>query len=154
MPVKIQSCKNYCHSSTGYAASGSYLLVFGLPEKITVEVGALGRIQFLPGLYAYAGSARANLPGRIKRHCRKEKKNHWHIDYLTTRPEIQWIELIVVADLKWSEHDFIRSAQNATHPIARFGSGDCRSGCESHLVFWKKIENYVNYRDALSIEKS
>ena len=66
----------------GTKTTGSYILILELKTVDTIAVGHLGAITFAPGIYAYVGSAMAGLEQRISRHLRKEKKLHWHIDYL------------------------------------------------------------------------
>jgi Uri superfamily endonuclease len=59
----------------------SYALLIHLPHPQEIEMGARGKISFEEGWYVYVGSGSES---RIKRHFRdpKDKKNHWHIDYL------------------------------------------------------------------------
>lgn len=45
-------------------------------------MGALGDYPFPAGWYVYTGSARNGVHQRIRRHLRREKRKHWHIDYL------------------------------------------------------------------------
>jgi len=59
---------------------GVYILLVFLPGQQSVRVGSLGVIDFLPGWYAYMGSA-CGLRARVCRHLRQDKKLHWHIDY-------------------------------------------------------------------------
>jgi len=61
---------------------GVYVLVVSVGKDISVNVGALGCVNFEKGLYAYVGSAQNNLEKRIERHLRKAKRKFWHIDYL------------------------------------------------------------------------
>ena len=61
---------------------GSYLLLIELKDKETIQIGKLGKIDFMKGFYVYIGSAINGLEQRINRHLRKEKKLHWHIDFL------------------------------------------------------------------------
>ena len=60
---------------------GVYVLIIHLSQERDIVVGKLGELSFKKGYYAYVGSALGGLEGRIKRHFRKEKKAHWHIDY-------------------------------------------------------------------------
>jgi sugar fermentation stimulation protein A len=111
---------------------GSYLLVVRLDSTKRLNVGRLGKLTFRKGYYLYVGSAMMRLTGRMKRHERKEKKPHWHIDYLTAAAD----RVFAMA---------IRSSQRLECGIARavsaiaqkgpagFGSSDCL--CETHL-FW------------------
>ena len=62
--------------------SGSYVLLLYLADDRTIPVGRQGVLNFSAGCYAYVGSAMNGLYQRINRHLRKEKKRHWHIDYL------------------------------------------------------------------------
>ena len=62
--------------------SGSYILLLDLDNNLEIPVGKLGNISFQKGHYVYVGSALNGLDARIKRHLRKHKKIHWHIDYL------------------------------------------------------------------------
>ena len=67
---------------------GSYLLVAKLEKDRTIHVGKLGDIKFNRGLHVYVGSALNGLEQRIERYFRKNKKMHWHIDYLLKYAEI------------------------------------------------------------------
>jgi Uri superfamily endonuclease len=62
---------------------GSYLLILEIDNGMVLDIGSLGRFTFQKGYYLYVGSAMKNLGVRIRRHLRKTKKQHWHIDYLT-----------------------------------------------------------------------
>ncbi len=90
--------------------------------------------NFSKGYYIYPGSAKKNLELRIKRHRRKSKNQHWHIDYL-------------LADNNVIITHFIRSILNecklnqkvkGTIPVLGFGSSDCINNCGSHLKFIKE----------------
>jgi Uri superfamily endonuclease len=61
---------------------GIYALIICLNDNVNVNVGALGKVSFRKGLYAYVGSAQTNLEQRVKRHLGKEKRLFWHVDYL------------------------------------------------------------------------
>ncbi|ASJ16777.1 endonuclease [Thermococcus chitonophagus] len=65
---------------------GSYILLLYLPQdseiKTRAKIFALKR-----GYYAYVGSAMNSLEKRVERHFKKEKRLHWHIDYLTLKTE-------------------------------------------------------------------
>lgn len=69
---------------------GTYSLLLSLAEPATVEVGALGPLDFDVGWYVYTGSAFG--PGglaRVDRHRRVARQGtanpHWHVDYLLPR---------------------------------------------------------------------
>jgi Uri superfamily endonuclease len=81
------------------------------------------------GDYVYTGSARRNLEARIARHCRRDKKLHWHIDYLLAAAETRIIDIQRLAQPEC----FINQQQAGRTLIPGFGASDCRGGCGSHL---------------------
>lgn len=110
---------------------GIYLLEIDVGKHITVKVGALGKIDFPKGTYAYVGSAQNGLESRIRRHLRKEKKKHWHVDYLLGNPDVK-IKRIWIANMgKNGECDTARLLAKHFQGIPNFGSSDC--SCSSHL---------------------
>ena len=72
--------------NTNCRQQGSYLLVLHAEKDFKISVGKLGEILFEQGYYVYVGSGQNNLDKRVKRHLRKSKKKHWHIDYITPKP--------------------------------------------------------------------
>jgi sugar fermentation stimulation protein A len=93
-----------------------------LPQDATIQIGNLGTITFEKGTYLYVGSAPSE--NRLKRHLRKEKKIHWHIDYFLQKASVK---KIYISDEK--ECDL---AHHVTLPcIPGFGCSDCH--CPSHL---------------------
>ena len=109
----------------------TYRLHIRLAERVTVQVGKLGRFIFPAGRYVYTGSARRGLEARIARHYKKDKPLRWHIDYLTTRPQA---EIFQVDRLDMPECAANRTV--AGDIIAPgFGASDCRAGCGSHLRY-------------------
>lgn len=61
---------------------GIYVLFIFVKRDTLIKVGALGKIKFRRGTYAYVGSAQNGLKKRVTRHLRKKKRKFWHIDYL------------------------------------------------------------------------
>ncbi|MFO8102484.1 MAG: GIY-YIG nuclease family protein [Dehalococcoidia bacterium] len=113
---------------------GSYLLLLYLDAGTRIAIGKLGRADFPAGYYLYAGSALGGLSPRINRHFRKEKKLHWHIDYLLFHAQI--LEVWGVYSNERVECHLARAALDLTGaavPAAGFGSSDCR--CRTHLVY-------------------
>jgi len=98
------------------------------------KIGRLGNIQLRPGFYIYVGSAQGpgGIKARVTRHRRRNKKLHWHIDYL--RRHTALIETWALAGTANHEHNWA-AALAAHYPIAmpRFGASDCR--CGSHLFY-------------------
>lgn len=109
--------------------NGIYILEIEVKEPRQIKVGALGRISFEKGRYAYVGSAQNSINSRVKRHFSSDKKKHWHIDYLLSESKIR---KVFVAGLG-KEHECITAQKLAekNEPIAGFGCSDCN--CVSHL---------------------
>ena len=71
----------------------SYQLLIKVTKDIDLKVGKLGRFIFPVGSYVYTGSAKTNIDKRIERHLSKEKKLHWHIDYLLNNDAVKIIDI-------------------------------------------------------------
>ena len=107
---------------------GSYILVIQVQQDITLRVGKIGILHFKRGYYAYIGSALSGLSTRLKRHLRREKKIHWHIDYLLAKAKIK--------EIWYSEEKAectVAHSLSAFTPIPHFGCSDC--ACTSHLFY-------------------
>ena len=114
--------------------NGSYILLITLDRSTDITVGKLGKFIFPEGYYLYIGSALNGLHGRIKRHLRKEKRQHWHIDYLLSHAGIEDIWYIFSEDRVECLLAKTALAMPLTHvPVPGFGSSDCR--CNSHLIY-------------------
>jgi sugar fermentation stimulation protein A len=110
----------------------TYVLTIKITEDIEITVGKLGRIHLTKGLYCYIGSARRVLDKRIKRHITRQKKLHWHIDYILNSSESQ-IKDIWVNDYDPECYTAKRLLQSLTVCIVRkgLGSSDCK--CSAHF---------------------
>ncbi|MGM0604738.1 MAG: GIY-YIG nuclease family protein [Halobacteriota archaeon] len=117
------------------AAPGSYVLVLSVEVPVTIDVGALGPIDFEAGGYAYVG--RAFGPGglgRVDRHrelARGDRETrHWHVDYLLGDRATRLIDVVTYPnrDVECALADDLPG-----QPIDDFGSSDC--DCGSHLLF-------------------
>ncbi len=119
---------------------GSYLLVIELHQSVSLSPGSLPHSRFARGFYVYVGSAMNNLQSRINRHLRRQKTQHWHIDYLT--PLASKIRAIPFRSARRLECALARKLESLSeHSCRGFGSSDCR--CDSHLFFFEKppLEN-------------
>jgi len=96
-----------------------------------VNVGAIGRLTFKKGLYAYVGSAQNNLEQRVKRHLRKEKRKFWRVDYLLDNDATKVIEVFHKQADKTEECAIAKVIGERGEPMDGFGSSDC--SCKSHL---------------------
>ncbi|MEM2130047.1 MAG: GIY-YIG nuclease family protein [Candidatus Bathyarchaeia archaeon] len=112
---------------------GIYALIIQLDTDISLDVGALGNLPFKKGLYAYVGSAQANLEHRIKRHFRKEKHLFWHIDYLLDKSSARIIKVFYKEAAKSGECLLAQELSKRGAPVAGFGCSDCH--CKSHLLY-------------------
>jgi len=110
---------------------GSYVLLLRLSAACSINVGALGELEFEAGWYAYVGSAGNGLSQRVGRHLSVPSKRRWHVDSLNAscceRSALVW------------KHGGPSECELGTllayigaEPCHRgFGSSDCR--CRTHL---------------------
>jgi Uri superfamily endonuclease len=110
---------------------GSYILLIELATKKDIFVGKLGNISFPKATYAYVGSAMNGLRARLARHLRREKKLHWHIDYLLKEAEVE--EIILCQGDDRVECSLAQALAGELQSVPGFGSSDCK--CRSHLYF-------------------
>lgn len=116
---------------------GIYHLLIHLPQDTKISVGKLGSFDFPAGYYVYTGSALGGLESRISRHRRREKRLHWHIDYLLQHGSI--LDVITHETKKRLECRFNRnilSLSDSKILVKGFGSSDCK--CKSHLVYFEE----------------
>ena len=125
---------------------GIYVLIIQVDNDINLKIGALSRIVFTKGLYAYVGSAQTNLEQRIKRHLRKEKRKFWHIDYLLDNNAGKIIEILFKKANKTEECKTARSISERNKPIDGFGCSDCN--CKSHLF---RIDDYRFLQETMQV---
>jgi Uri superfamily endonuclease len=122
--------------STLEKKKGVYILFCRLKRNVDIQIGALGKISFKKGFYLYTGSAMNGLKARLERHLRKEKKFHWHIDYLLNEAVIEDI-FYSEANNKNMECVNAKKLENKGGvPVKSFGCSDCE--CESHLFYFTK----------------
>ncbi len=130
IPVDIEPVK-YAEED-----SGIYMIIVKLDRDQTIPTGKLKHSRYNQGYYVYAGSAKANLLKRIKRHSNKKKKTfHWHIDYLTA--SALEIKTFGIYTDHFSECDIAEGLEEiGGREIPNFGSSDCK--CSSHLYYFKE----------------
>ena len=116
---------------------GSYLLLLKIKKPLKIKIGSLGLIKFQKGNYIYVGSALNSLENRIKRHFKKTKKKHWHIDYLTTNKNVKILKAVYKISNKKLECKIAKRINKLGKPIEKFGSSDCK--CKGHLF---KIKDF------------
>ena len=116
--------------------AGVYQLLAYLEHETTIRIGRLGTFRFPAGYYVYTGSAMNGVKGRIARHLSKNKRFHWHIDFL--------LEHCVIIRYAIRESSARCECELAARTLAMggaralvrgFGSSDCR--CLAHLAYFE-----------------
>jgi len=110
---------------------GTYCLVFKI-DSITFSVRSGKRFKLQDGYYIYVGSAfgSGGIDRRVERHLRREKKKHWHIDYITTDDSFKAIEVLKFYGVQ-AECQIASFLNSFGEPVLGFGASDC--SCPSHL---------------------
>jgi Uri superfamily endonuclease len=125
---------------------GSYILLLELVKPQPISIGRLGTLYFAEGFYAYVGSALNGLERRVNRHFKKDKKHHWHIDYLLDRAEIR--EAILIPTESRLECTLAGALNEELTCIRRFGSSDCH--CQGHLFYAPEKDEIKRVKEALA----
>ena len=124
----------YRNGSVDNADKGTYALIMRCRETGHTAIGKLGQMVLRPGFYIYVGSAfgPGGINARVTRHRRRNKKLHWHIDYL--RRHTALLETWALTGPVNLEHDWA-TVLTDKYEVAqqRFGASDCR--CISHLFY-------------------
>jgi Uri superfamily endonuclease len=119
------------------AKPGTYALLIDVANPLKLTVGRLGSIGLPPGCYAYLGSAHGpgGLRSRLSRHVRRNRRRHWHIDYLMEIAPVSYVYYqahVERLECQWSQR--LLGLSGAQAPAFGFGSSDCRQGCLAHLI--------------------
>ncbi len=117
---------------------GIYALCFELKTDLNIRDWNLTK-----GKYVYVGSAQNNLLKRVKRHIKKNKKKHWHIDYLTTLNECVIKEVFYLEKKKLFEDVISFIVGIYGDSINNFGASD--SKYNSHLFRVKDFNFLEKY---------
>lgn len=109
---------------------GAYLLLLRLPEARRLQIGRFGELQAGAGWYIYVGSAMAGLDARLRRHQRRRKRFHWHIDYLR-EAACEVVPLPIRSSIR--QECELAADVGRLYPAAMpgFGASDCT--CPGHL---------------------
>ena len=121
---------------------GTYCILINLKTDQIIEIGRKGKISFDNGCYVYVGSAMNSLEARIRRHLRKDKKMHWHVDYLLDNPSSQIIQVFFSDDGVKHECELATHIAGKGTGIQGFGCSDCK--CHSHLIYFSNIDEAEN----------
>ena len=118
---------------------GTYCLLIKVNNTFEKHIGALGKIKFEKGFYAYIGSAMNSIEARVKRHLRKEKKKHWHIDYLMESRSAKIKKIYIKESQTKEECKVAKKIESiANEVIEKFGASDCE--CKGHLF---RVDEHV-----------
>ena len=131
---------------------GIYILVILIRKSISIRVGALGKIEFKKGKYAYIGSAQNGIESRVARHLRHEKKKFWHIDYLLDNKNVS-VEEVWYKEAPKDEECKVAgmlAGKDAYPTIPGFGCSDCK--CVSHLFILGKDSRIVEWSDGWMVK--
>ncbi len=139
------------YKTIAHYPTGCYQLGFELRRQVKLRIGSLGVHFFQPGIYIYTGRHQSNLPARIIRHLKVQKKIRWHVDYLTTHSAFDKIFIVIYPETN-SEclvNQASAKAFRAGAIPAGFGSSDCRAGCGGHLLYMISFEKHlmIDYRN-------
>ena len=143
---------------------GTYALVMSLKNEVAIVVGRLvikgktcagNEITFPPGYYVYFGSAHGGLSARVSRHLKREKRLHWHIDYLTRFADVvevwyalegsECIDRREKLECLWCQ--VARCMPRGQLHFPGFGSSDCR--CAAHLIHFPSPPSFELFRQLL-----
>jgi len=114
-----------------------YVLLIRLPRRRRICVGRLGEIDLDAGWYLYIGSAQRNRAARIARHARRDKRLHWHVDYLLAAARLAaTFEVPGAADDECRLAAHLAAALGLPRRPPRMGASDCR--CGGHVLYAAK----------------
>jgi Uri superfamily endonuclease len=116
---------------------GAYVLLIRLERSQIIRIGKLGRLRFQRGYYAYVGSALNGVESRILRHLCRNKKTHWHIDYLLKKGKI--VEIHCFSSGLREECRIAERFQKRFPSVTGFGCSDCK--CPSHLFYSSRLSD-------------
>lgn len=135
---------------------GCYLLVIRVSKDTTIYTKGKS-FSLKTGFYVYVGSAfsKGGLYSRVKRHFKKLKKMHWHIDYLTAEPNASIVGFYAIP---WRgdedcEQLLASILLRKFKSVAGFGATDKRRDL-SHLFYCGLSAACINELSELLYEES
>ena len=121
--------------------AGLYFLLVRLKRPIDLTIRKK-EYRLPAGYYIYTGSAQRNLCQRLRRHCSRDKKMHWHIDYLLEYATVSAIRIMTEAPRDDEQRYAGYWAELADGiPIPKFGASDSPAG--SHLAWFKTRQTII-----------
>ncbi len=129
---------------------GTYIVKIKVKKSIEIVIGSLGKMRFEPGIYVYVGSAMNSISGRIKRHVKKSKKLHWHIDYLTSASEVDVIGAYAFYDKKIEEKVSFEFSKRY-RAVGKFGASDMRRVNSNLYIADEDVDKFIELLGGVSI---
>ena len=117
--------------------AGAYILLLRLDDPQDIRHGK-AQSSLAPGWLAYCGSAKGpgGLRARLKRHFRREKRLHWHVDRLTLGASIL-AALPLPAAKECHLMNCLLTSPAFVVAAKGFGNSDC-TRCPSHLLRFRE----------------
>ncbi|WP_048148481.1 GIY-YIG nuclease family protein [Palaeococcus ferrophilus] len=142
---------------------GSYILVIRLPRGGSIKTKGRS-FELGGGYYVYVGSAMNSLEKRVERHFRKDKKLHWHIDFLLAEAELLGAYLIP-SEERLEERISLEVGKYG-EPVPDFGAGDVSVSTNLYSfeeapwrtlermldrlgLRWKRVKNVAEIREVI-----
>ena len=125
---------------------GSYFLVIWLERDKLVQTKKKS-FKLNRGYYVYIGSAMNSLEKRVARHFRKDKKLHWHVDFLLKEAEL--LDAYLIPSEERLEEKLSGDVAKFADGIEGFGASDLK-GVHTNLYYFdevnpeKKLENLLS----------
>ena len=129
---------------------GTYIVKIKVKKPMEIVVGALGKVKFDSGLYAYIGSAMNSISKRIKHHAKKSKKLHWHLDYLTSMPEVEVIGAYVFYGKKIEEEKSLKFSKKYKF-VKKFGASDMKQVNSNLYIVDEDVDEFIESLGGVSI---
>ena len=129
---------------------GSYIVILHSSTNETVNIGARGPLQLMPGFYLYTGSALGpgGLRARLGHHLSVSQRPRWHIDYLRRVTEV-WEAWLYIGDDR-KEHHWANALANTpglAPVVPGFGASDC--SCVTHLFYTQSEPTIADFNRSL-----
>jgi Uri superfamily endonuclease len=120
---------------------GSYLLLLRLDQKVSIKHWTIEA-----GIYVYVGSAMGDLSARVARHLRKNKRKHWHIDYLLEHAKV--LSVVMLPSERRLEEEISSALSKKFDGPEGFGSSDLKVKTNLYKLndlneFFKIVEEMV-----------
>jgi len=131
LKAPLPVCDESLDSMAG--VKGAYALAIQLDSEVPVRLGGKSHV-IAPGQYIFAGSAKGpgGIGARVRRHLRRDKRLHWHVDSLTMAAS-RIDAFALPGQTECSIVERLGGTPLLQHAIAGFGSSDCAK-CPSHLL--------------------